>query len=164
MSSWLGSGYSSHNGATGTGGGSTAVSTSMSLSPSMYGSTSSSATMAGLTTTLTNSSSIYFPHSSSASTANDLALNLGHQNSVAHATAAAAALRTSTLNAPVSMLPPLSPLSLPALPLDALNAVGQLNIFQLKFFSILTGKGFVSSFFKFQNSSVAIVSPSGTGK
>lgn len=82
----------------------------------MYGSTSSAAA-ASLTTNTTSTNSNMFYHHTSGSAAADLALNLGHQS--------AAAMRTSTLNVPVSMLPPLSPLSLPALPLDALNAVGK---------------------------------------
>lgn len=95
--------------------------TSQSISP-MYGSTSSAAMGSGLTsTTLTNTSSVFFPGgvaTSTSSAAADLAhtLSLGQQqNAGLHHQH-----RTSTLTAPVSMMhPPLSPLSLPALPLDA---------------------------------------------
>ncbi|XP_045028907.1 uncharacterized protein LOC116921277 isoform X4 [Daphnia magna] len=110
------SGFSNHNGAT-----SGSVPTSQSISP-MYGSTSSAAMGSGLTsTTLTNTSSVFFPGgvaTSTSSAAADLAhtLSLGQQqNAGLHHQH-----RTSTLTAPVSMMhPPLSPLSLPALPLDA---------------------------------------------
>ncbi|KAI9559005.1 hypothetical protein GHT06_015794 [Daphnia sinensis] len=109
----ISSGFSNHNGAT-----SGSVPTSQSISP-MYGSTSSAAMGPGLTsTTLTNTSSVFFPGgvaTSASSAAADLAhtLSLGQQQN-------AGLHRTSTLTAPVSMMhPPLSPLSLPALPLDA---------------------------------------------
>lgn len=112
----ISSGFSNHNGAT-----SGSVPTSQSISP-MYGSTSSAAMGSGLTsTTLTNTSSVFFPGgvaTSTSSAAADLAhtLSLGQQqNAGLHHQH-----RTSTLTAPVSMMhPPLSPLSLPALPLDA---------------------------------------------
>lgn len=105
------SGYSSYNGGHGL---SSGTATSTSISP-MYGSTSSATAMSGLSsTTLTNTSSMFYP--SSGGTASDLGLNLGQSS---------AGLRSSTLSAPVSMMPPLSPLSLPALPLDALNSVGK---------------------------------------
>ncbi|XP_046456234.1 uncharacterized protein LOC124203590 isoform X6 [Daphnia pulex] len=136
------SGYSSHNGASGSAG--------QSMSPSLYGSTSSSV---GLTSTLTNTSSMFFPASGSGSNttavstaaadlAHTLSLGVAQQQQHHNSSLVSGGLR-STLTAPgsggggsmASMLhPPLSPLSLPALPLDAHSAHSLLHTVPLHSF------------------------------
>ncbi|XP_046645489.1 uncharacterized protein LOC124336002 isoform X6 [Daphnia pulicaria] len=141
----ISSGYSSHNGASGSAG--------QSMSPSLYGSTSSSVglTSTGLTT-LTNTSSMFFPASSGSNTtavstaaadlAHTLSLGVAQQQQHHNSSLVSGGLR-STLTAPgsggggsmASMLhPPLSPLSLPALPLDAHSAHSLLHTVPLHSF------------------------------
>ena len=133
---FLGSGYSSHNGASGSAG--------QSMSPSLYGSTSSSVGLTSALTTLTNTSSMFFPGGSStavSSAAADLAHTLSLGVAQQH-NSAVSGLR-STLTAPSSsggggvssmLHPPLSPLSLPALPLDAHSAHSLLHTVPLQSF------------------------------
>lgn len=90
-------------------------------------------TSSGVGSSLSGASGSLLFSTGAAQAAADLALSLnisGQTSSVAVAglNAAKTAPTASTLSAPINMMPPLSPLSLPALPIDAMNSIGTVSI------------------------------------